>query len=78
MSLIAGFLIGVALGMLVFHYVVLKQHKRRFSQKVHNYLHQMERQKDEIRFRQGHLNNYRFMEYNLSEALVVQSQIVLP
>ena len=78
MGLIAGTFIGLAIGMLLFHLVIRRQYKRQFSKLRRSYRHQMAQQEEEIRFRQRHLNNYRFLEYNLSEVLVVQPQIILP
>ncbi|MEZ4778556.1 MAG: hypothetical protein R2786_04165 [Flavobacteriaceae bacterium] len=36
---------------------------------------EIQRHKNQILLRQTHLNTYRFLEYNLDEALVVQPEI---
>ncbi len=78
MGLFAGLFVGLALGVLVFHFVVLFHQKKRFSEVHRDYLNRMAQQQAEIKLRQMYLEKYRFMDYNLSEVLVIQPQIVLP
>ncbi|QQX75349.1 MULTISPECIES: hypothetical protein [Aequorivita] len=65
------------LGMLIWAYMENRALGRAHAQSISELESAISINYGQVNFRKQHLNNYQFMQYNLHEALVVQSEIKL-